>query len=99
MNIFGASLMLSLVARLTGYKPGVFTHFMADAHIYVNHVDQVRKQIQRQPHALPTLVINDRVPDFHHDGFHPEWIDMVEPSDFTLEGYSHDAAISMAMAV
>jgi len=99
MNIFGASWLLSLVARLTGYQAGVFTHFLSDAHIYVNHIDQVREQIQRRPHALPRLRIDDRVPEFHRDGFHPEWLDLVEPSDFSLEGYSHEPAINMAMAV
>lgn len=99
MNICGASWLLSLFARLTGYQAGVFTHFLSDAHIYVNHVDQVREQIQRRPHALPQLLINDRVPEFHRDGFHPEWIDQVEPSDFSLVGYTHEPALDMAMAV
>lgn len=98
-NLFGASWLLTLIARLTGYRPGVFTHFMADAHIYVNHVEAIREQLTRTPHPLPQLVINDRVPEFHRDGFHPEWIDLVEPSDFTLEGYTHEPAIAMAMAV
>lgn len=98
-NIFGASWLLALVARLTGYRAGVFTHFMADAHIYVNHIDAIQEQLTRAPHALPRLVINDRVPELHRDGFHPEWIDLVEPSDFALEGYTHEPAIAMAMAV
>lgn len=98
-NVFGASLLLSLFARLTGYQPGVFTHFMADAHVYVNHAEKLQEQIQRQPHALPRLVINQRVPDFHSQGFHPEWIDLVAPGDFTLEGYTHEPAIKLDMAV
>ena len=99
MNVFSSALMLSLFARLTGYKPGVFTHFLADAHIYVNHLDQLREQIKREPHPLPQLVINDRVPEFHRDGFHPEWIDKIVPSDFQLVNYIHHDPIKMAMAV
>lgn len=99
MNIASASLFLSIVGHLTGYTPRYFTHFLADAHVYINHLDQVKEQISREPFALPKLVISDRVPEFHKDGFHPEWIDMIEPSDFSLEGYQHHAAIKAPMAV
>lgn len=99
MNVASASLFLSIVGRLTGYTPRYFTHFLADAHVYVNHQDQVREQLSREPFAPPKLVISDRVPEFHKDGFHPEWIDLIEPSDFSLEGYQHHAAIKAPMAV
>lgn len=99
MNIASASLFLSIVGRLTGYTPRYFTHFLADSHVYVNHVDQVREQISREPLALPKLAISDRVPEFHKDGFHPEWIDLIEPSDFSLDDYHHHAAIKAPMAV
>lgn len=99
MNVASAALMLSIVGRLTGYAPRHFTHFLADAHIYVNHIEQVKEQLSREPFALPKLVIADRVPDFGADGFHPEWIDLIEPADFSLEGYRHHDAIKAPMAV
>ncbi|MBI3441773.1 MAG: thymidylate synthase [Proteobacteria bacterium] len=100
MNVASAALFLSIVGRLTGYTPRHFTHFLADAHIYVNHLDQIQEQLSRAPRALPKLVfVNDRVPEFHKDGFHPEWIDLIEPMDFALDGYDPHPAIKAPMAV
>lgn len=99
MNVASASLFLSIVGRLTGYAPRYFTHFLADAHLYLNHLDQVRAQLAREPYPLPKLAISDRMPEFQRDGFHPEWIDRIEPSDFVLEDYQHHAAIKAPMAV
>ena len=99
MNVASASLFLSIVGRLTGYTPRHFTHFLADAHIYLSHIEQVKEQLSRTPLALPELAISERVPEFHKDGFHPEWIDLIEPSDFSMVGYEHHAPIKAPMAV
>ncbi len=99
-NIAEGALLLSLVARLTGYAPRWFTYFIGDAHIYENHLDMVREQLTRQPFALPQLAIADRVPDFARTGIYaPEWLDLISPADFTLEGYQHHPAIKAPMAV
>ena len=89
MNITSASLILSIVAKLTGYKPAIFTHFLADAHIYINHVDQIKLQLSREPKALPTLVLSNRNWD----------INTIEPTDIWLEGYDPHPAIKADMAV
>ena len=52
------------------------------------------------PFAAPRFVISERVPDFAQTGkYEPEWLEKIEPSDFSLEGYEHHAPIKAAMAV
>lgn len=97
-NIASAALLLSIVGRLTGYTPRHFTHFLADAHIYENHVQQVKTQIARTPYSLPRLHISDRVPEFSGAPL-TGWLDKIEPADFTLIEYRHNEAIAAPMAV
>lgn len=97
-NVASAALFLSVVAHLTGFKPRFFTHFLADAHIYVNHVDQVREQLSREPRPAPRLVI-DGIPAFDGSNFDPTWIDRLDPASFRLEGYDPHPAIKAPMAV
>lgn len=98
-NIAEGALLMSLVARLTGYKPGLFNYFIGDAHIYENHMDMVNEQLKRETYELPDLVINERVP-FNVDAETAvEWLSKVEPADFTLDGYVHHDAITAPMAV
>lgn len=89
MNIASASLLLHIVAKLTGYTPAYFTHFVADAHIYVNHIDQVREQLSRKERALPDLILSDQLVD----------IDSITPEMIRLDGYFPHDAIKAAMAV
>ncbi|WUR15866.1 thymidylate synthase [[Empedobacter] haloabium] len=99
-NIAEAAALLALVGRLTGYTPRWFSYFVGDAHIYENHLDMVREQLTREPYPLPRLVISERVPAFAETGrYEPEWLEKIEPSDFSLEGYQHHAAITAPMAV
>lgn len=63
-NIASASLLLHMVARLTGFKPKWVNLTFNDAHIYVNHLTQVEEQLSREPRALPELAINDAMPTF-----------------------------------
>ena len=98
-NIAEGAVLLSLIARLTGYTPGVFNYFIGDAHVYENHFDMVHTQLSRAPHALPTLVINERVPFGAAAEEAVEWLAKVEPSDFALEGYTHHDPIKAEMAV
>lgn len=58
-NISSYALLLSIAAKITGLRPKRLVISLGDAHVYANHVDQVRLQLERQPHALPTLVLPD----------------------------------------
>lgn len=99
-NLTEGAALLSLVGRLTGYTPRWFTYFIGDAHVYENHLDMLNEQLKREPLAVPKLVINDRVPEYAKTGvYEPEWLEKVEPSDFSLEGYEHHAPMTAPMAV
>lgn len=76
-NIASYALLLMMMAQVCGLKPGEFIHTTGDTHIYNNHFDQVREQLQRTPRRLPVMKLNPEVKsifDFTYD-------------DFTLEGY------------
>jgi thymidylate synthase len=66
-----------MVAQATGLKPGDFVHTLGDAHIYLNHIDQVKLQLTREPYKLPSMVINPEVNDILKFRF----------EDFELSGY------------
>lgn len=71
-NIASYALLLMMVARETGLEAYEFVHTIGDAHIYLNHLEQVRLQLSREPKALPELVLNpdkSRVLDFEFDDF------------------------------
>lgn len=57
------ALFLCMMAHVTGRKPGVFNHFFGDAHIYLNHLDQVDQQLQRTPGQLPSIKLNPEITD------------------------------------
>ena len=71
-NIASYALLTMMVAQCTGLKPGDFVHTLGDAHIYLNHIEQVRLQLTRQPYKLPALVLNPGVKDlfsFRYEDF------------------------------
>lgn len=76
-NIASYSLLLMMVAHVTGLEPGEFVHTFGDAHIYRNHFEQIREQLSREPRPLPHMVLNPEVKS----------IDDYKYEDFTLEGY------------
>jgi thymidylate synthase len=76
-NIASYSLLTLMVAQVTGLAPGEFIHTLGDAHIYRNHLAQVREQLTRTPRPLPIMRLNPAVTAL--DAFRYE--------DFTLEGY------------
>ena len=99
-NLTEGAALLHLVARLTGYQAKWFTYFIGDAHIYENHVDMLQEQLRREPFPAPQLQLSDRIPDFAKTGkYEPEWLEKVEPGDFSLVGYQHHAPITAPMAV
>lgn len=71
-NIASYALLTLMVAQVTGLKPGDFVHTFGDAHIYLNHIDQVKLQLTREPFKLPQMRINREVrniEDFKYDDF------------------------------
>lgn len=62
-NIASYSLLTLMIARVTGLEPGDFVHTLGDAHIYLNHIDQVKLQLTRKPYPLPEMKINQAVDD------------------------------------
>jgi thymidylate synthase len=71
-NIASYALLLLMVAQVTGLQPGDFVHTFGDAHIYLNHIDQVKLQLTRKPFDLPEMSINPKVKnifDFKFDDF------------------------------
>lgn len=99
-NIASSALLLHIVAKLTGYTPGKFTHFLADAHIYVNHVDQVKEQLSRVPLTLPEIDVN-LIPFQKNLTFSlmQKAISCISPNDIRLEDYNFWPAIKAPMAV
>ncbi len=89
-NIASYSALLMLVAKMTGHVAHEFIHTIGDAHIYTNHLEQVQKQLKREPKPLPKLTIN--APDLQR-------VSDVTLSMFELEGYEHHPAIKGAVAV
>ncbi len=88
-NIASYSLFTMMIAQVCGLKPGEFIHTMGDAHIYSNHVEQIKLQLSREPKALPHMKINPNVKsifDFTID-------------DFKLEDYDPYPAIKGEVAV
>ena len=88
-NIASYALLTLMMAQVTGLKPGDFVHTLGDAHIYSNHMEQVRLQRSREPRALPTMRLNPEVTDLFAFKF----------EDFTLEGYDPHPGIKAPVAV
>ena len=88
-NIASYSLLTMMIAQVTGLTPGTFVHTLGDAHIYANHVEQVDKQLLREPRELPRVILNPaitRIDDFTID-------------DVILENYHPAGSISAPIAV
>ena len=88
-NIASYALLTMMVAQVCGLQAGEFIHTLGDAHLYSNHFEQARLQLERAPKALPTMNINPEVKDLF--GFKFE--------DFELVGYDPDPHIKAAVAV
>jgi thymidylate synthase len=88
-NIASYALLLAMLAHVTGYEPGDFVHSIGDAHIYSNHLEQVKTQLARSPKPLPQLRLTrdvDSIFDFKFE-------------DFAFDNYTPDPAIKAPVAV
>ncbi len=88
-NIASYALLLMMMAQVTGLEAGDFVHTLGDAHIYTNHFEQVKLQMSREPHPLPTMKINPDVKD----------IFSFQYEDFTLENYNPHPHIKGVVSV
>ena len=88
-NIASYALLLQMMAQVTGLKAGDFVHTLGDAHIYTNHIEQVKLQLTRDPRPLPRMEINPEVKD----------IFSFQYEDFTLTGYDPHPHIKGEVAV
>lgn len=88
-NIASYALLLQMMAQVTGLKAGDFVHTLGDAHIYINHLDQIHEQLKREPRALPRMVINPEVQSIFDFKY----------SDFQLTDYDPHPHIAGVVAV
>ena len=86
-NLACYATLTQMIAQETNLELGEFSHYINDAHIYVNHVDGLKKQLKRDPHQLPTLIIKNK----------PFW--ELQFEDFELKNYTHHPVIKFPVAV
>lgn len=87
-NIASYSLLTAMIAQVCGLKVGEFVHVLGDAHIYLNHVEQVKEQLTREPLPAPTLWLNPDIKD----------ITRFTMDDIRLDNYQHHEPIRATMA-
>jgi thymidylate synthase len=87
-NIASYALLTSMIAKVVGLEPGEFIHTLGDAHLYVNHVDQARRQLARAPYPAPRLTLADKTD-----------LSAFAPDDIGLDAYLAHPAIKAPIAV
>jgi thymidylate synthase len=88
-NIASYALLTLMIAQVSGLAPGEFIHSFGDAHLYLNHLEQAREQLSREPRQLPLLRINPGVRELEQFRF----------EDFALDSYDPHPAIRAPVAV
>ena len=88
-NIASYALLILMIAKATGLKAGDFVHTLGDAHLYLNHLNQVDEQLKRKPFALPKMNIKNEITDILE----------FEYEDFSLEDYESHPHISAPIAI
>lgn len=92
LNIASYAALCHIVAHMTGYEVGTLTADLGDTHIYLNHVDQVREQLTREPYPLPEFNLPQFIENLSD-------LEGLTASNFFLEGYEHHPTIKAPMAV
>jgi len=88
-NIASYALLTMMVAQVCGLKPGDFVHTFGDTHLYLNHIEQAREQLSREPRSLPAMKLNPKVEDLFAFKY----------EDFALEAYEPHPVIKAPIAV
>lgn len=88
-NIASYALLLKMMAQVTGLQAGDFVHTLGDAHIYTNHIEQLKMQIERELRPLPQMILNPEIKNIFDFKY----------QDFTLEGYDPHPHIKGEVAV
>jgi thymidylate synthase len=88
-NIASYAALTIIIAKIAGYKPGEFVHTFGDAHIYDDHIEQVKEQLTREPKPFPRLVLSDDIKDL--ESFRPDMV--------TLEDYDPHPVLKAKMTV
>jgi len=88
-NIASYALLTCMIAQVTGLKPGEFIHTLGDAHVYLNHVEALTKQLDRKQSKFPTLTLNPDVKNIEDFCW----------NDVTVKNYNHQGVLKMDMAV
>ena len=88
-NIASYALLTHLIAHETGLEVGEFVHTLGDAHLYINHIEQMKEQLSREVRAFPTLALNQEKPSVFD----------FEMEDIQLEGYDPHPTIKAPIAV
>jgi thymidylate synthase len=88
-NISSYALLTMMIAQVCNLQPGEFVHTLGDAHIYNNHIEQAKLQLQREPYKLPVMKINSKVNDIFSFKF----------EDFNIEGYNSHPHIKAPVAI
>jgi len=88
-NIASYALLTMMIAQVLGYQLGEFVHTLGDAHIYLNHLEQINTQLTRKPKPLPKIIINPKIKNLFDFKF----------EDFEIVDYYPDEAIKAPVAV
>lgn len=88
-NIASYALLVLMIAKVTGLEAGDFVHTLGDAHLYLNHLDQVDVQLSREPYPLPKMIVSKENRNIFEYGY----------EDFFLEGYKSHPHISAPIAI
>ncbi len=88
-NIASYALLLQMIAQITNLKVGTFVHTLGDAHLYSNHIEQAKLQLERSPRPLPSLILSEKVSDIFSFSY----------SDFTIKDYNPHPHISAPVAI
>ena len=88
-NIASYAALTMIMAKITGYEPGEFVHTFGDAHIYENHIEQVKEQITREPKPFPRLIIKDEA----------QSLETFKPEHVSIQGYEHHPPLKGGLTV